>query len=277
MKRYLYITATMLFLLYMAGCDQTRPDVIEKLIFSDDDQWLDRDASEDAFELVGDYSCNDYYPYPLPIDTIIYPVINPVGDLDYFALQTTSDKAGWLSVWSKKENVNLRIFSSSLDEYSDFRLGEFFNPNVDLTTPEYWTTLLFLPYNQEHPDTALTILVSGESSSAKGDYKLQWQSIIEDPDLRIEHPSAASRWRRSNWEQVTWAIAIEEQVEAALMKGPVIIQLLGSSDDVIYNEGEPWLDWHIPDNLEPGTDYHLILFHANNPRIMSISDEFEIY
>ena len=142
MKRYRDITFIMSFLLYLAGCDQTRPDVIEKLIFSDDDQWLERDTSEDAFELVGDYRCNDYYPYPLPIDTTIYPVINPAGDLDYFALQTTSDKAGWLSVWSKKENVNLRIFSSSLSEYGNFGLGEFFNPRGDLTIPEFWTTLL---------------------------------------------------------------------------------------------------------------------------------------
>ena len=277
MKRYIHLIFILPFLLWLAGCDETRPGIIKKFIFSDEEQWLERDASIDSLELVDSLCCNDYYPYPLPIDATINPVIEPAGDLDYYNLQTTSSVAGWLSLWSKNENVALRIFSSGLEEYEGFQLNTFYNPEGDPTAPEYWTTLLFLSPSQSFPDTSLTVLVAGESSKEKGDYTLKWHSIIEDPDLRIEYPRKEDRWRRLNWERIEWAVLPNGTVTAALLRGPVIIRFLNSGNDAIYDDTEPKLDWHIPDGLEEGTNYRILLFRANNPKRMNISNEFEIY
>ena len=140
MKRYAHIIFMLPFLLWLAGCDQTQPDVLEKLIFSDDDRWLERDTVEDPFELVGGQCCNDYYPYPLSMNTLIEAMITPAGDLDYFNLQVAADSAAQLFLSSERDNFNMRLFNRELEEY-EFLLDTLSYSLTGDVGPVYWTTL----------------------------------------------------------------------------------------------------------------------------------------
>lgn len=255
-------------MLWLTGCEQTRPGIIQNLIFSEGDQWLERDDN-DPYEWVDGQCCNDYYPYPLPIDTTIYPEIAPAGDLDYFNLQVTSNGAGWLSLSSDEDNITMRIFSRDMEEY-DFLLDTLDNSPFDNFGPSYWTTL----YGS---DSSFTLLVQGESRSHEGPYSLDWKSATIEDGLKIKYPEAGFRWRRSNTETIEWASHQSETVTAALLRGPVIVQFLKSDSNATYYELEPKLDWHIPDDLEEGTDYRIMIYFTANPERMNISDAFKIY
>ena len=56
--RYHIISIILFALLCSTGCDETSPDVIKNAIFSDTDDWLERDVLEDSYELVDDQCCN---------------------------------------------------------------------------------------------------------------------------------------------------------------------------------------------------------------------------
>ena len=251
-------------MLWLAGCEQTRPGVIENLIFSEGDQWLERDDS-DPYEWVEGQCCNDYNPYPLPINTTIQSVIEPEGDLDYFNLQVTCNMAGWLSLWSDEDNITIRIFSRDLEEY-EFQHDTLYN----YSGPVYWTTL----YGS---DTSFTLLVKGESRSDRGGYDLTWKSVIQEDGLEIIYPKSSYRWRRDNTETISWTAVQSKSVTVALLKGPVIVQFLNSDSDATYYNDEPKLDWHIPDDLVTGTDYRIMIYFTANPERMNMSDAFEIY
>ncbi|UCH62953.1 MAG: hypothetical protein JSU77_00390 [Fidelibacterota bacterium] len=257
------------FVLWLTACEQTRPGIIENLIFSENDQWLERDVLEDPYELVEDQCCNDYNPYPLPIDTTIYPVIAPAGDLDYFNLQITADSVGQLLLRSELDNVTMRIFSRNLEEY-DFLLDTLYNYPVDNFEQGYWTILYGL-------DFSFTMLLQGESRSNEGQYSLSWRSITHEDGLEIIYPKRDYRWRRNNTETISWGTVQSQSVTAALLKGPVIIQFIKSDSNATYYDDEPKLDWHIPNDLELGTDYRIMIYFTDNPERMSISDAFEIY
>lgn len=257
------------FMLWLAGCEQTRPGIIENLIFSEGDPWLERDISEDPYELVEGQCCNDYNPYPLVIDTTIYPVIAPAGDLDYFNLQITADSIGQLLLRSEQDNITMRIFSRDLEEY-DFLLDTLYSSPPDNFEPGYWTTLYGL-------DFSFTLLLQGESRSHDGQYSLSWRGVTHEDGLEIIYPKRGYRWRRNNTETISWGAVQSKPVTAALLKGPVIVQFLKSDSDATYYYDEPKLDWHIPDDLETGTDYRIMIYFTDDPERMSISDAFEIY
>ena len=258
-------------MLWLTGCDETRPGIIQNLIFSEGDQWLERDVQKDPFELVDSLygCCNDYNPYPLPIDTTIHPEIAPAGDLDYFNLQVSGNGAGWLSLSSGEDNITMRLFSRDMEEY-DFLLDTLYSSPPDNFEPSYWTTLY-------GPDSSFTLLIQGESRSQEGRYSLDWKSATIDDGLKIIYPEAGYRWRCTNTETIEWASHQSDSVSAALLRGPVIVRFLTSGDDAIYDEDQPELNWHIPDDLEEGTDYRIMIYFTANPERMNISDAFKIY
>ncbi len=256
-------------MLWLTGCDETRPGIIKNLIFSEGVQWLERDVQGDPFELVDSLCCNDYYPYPLPIDTTIHPEIAPAGDLDYFNLQVSGNGAGWLSLSSYEDNITMRIFSRDLEEY-DFLLDTLDNSPGDNFEPSYWTTLY-------GPDSSFTLLLQGQSRSQEGSYSLDWKSATIEDGLKIISPEAGYRWRRTNSEIIEWESHQSEPVTAALLKGPVIIRFLKSDSGATYYDLEPKLDWDIPDDLEEGADYRIMIYFTANPERMNISDAFKIY
>ena len=256
-------------MLWLTGCDETRPGIIKNLIFSEDDQWLERDVQDDPYELVDSLCCNDYNPYPLPIDTTIHPVIVPAGDLDYFNLQVSGNGAGWLSLSSDEDNITMRIFSRDLEEY-DFLLDTLDNSPGDYLKARYWTTLY-------GPDSSFTLLIQGESRSQEGPYSLDWKSATIEDGLEIIYPEAGFRWARTNTETIEWASHQSDSVSAALLRGPVIVRFLKSGDEAVYNEDLPELVWHIPDDLEVGDGYRIMIYLTAEPKRMNISDEFKIY
>jgi hypothetical protein len=257
------------FMLWLTGCDETRPGIIQKLIFSEGDQWLDRDVQDDPYELVDSLCCNDYYPYPLPIDTTIHPVIAPAGDLDYFNLQVSGNGTGWLSLSSDEDSISMRIFSRDMEEY-DFLLDTLYSSPSDNFEPSYWTTLY-------GPDSSFTLLIQGQSRSQEGRYSLDWKSATIEDGLKIIYPKAGYRWGRTNTETIEWASHQSDSVSAALLRGPVIVRFLKSGDEAVYNEDRPELVWHIPDDLEVGDGYRIMIYLTAKPKKMNISDEFEIY
>ncbi len=263
MKRHSHFIFTLPFLLYLAGCDQTRSDLIENIFFTDDEEWLDRNTDEDPYELVDNLCCNDYYPYPLPIDTVIHAVINPDDDLDYFDIQVTDSYAGRLVLTPEDDDIVFRVFIRTLKTEYDALVDTFDDPVGD---NDHWTVLY-------GPSATFTVLVAG----ARGDYVLGWQHVTMEDGLKIVYPGADDRWRRSNWEIISWASQQSEPVSAALLRGPVIVRFLKSGSDAIYDEYKPELDWHIPDDLEVGTGYRIMIYFTANPKRMNISDEFEIY
>lgn len=256
-------------MLWLAGCEQTRPGIIENLIFSEGDQWLERDVQEDPYELVEGQCCNDYNPCPLPIDTTIHPEIAPAGDLDYFHLQITGDSVGQLLLRPEEDNITMRIFSRDLEEY-DFLLDTLYSPPAYNFESGYWTTL----YGQ---DFSFTLLLQGESRSQEGPYSLVWQSVIKDDGLEIIYPKEDYRWRRTNTETIEWTSHQNEPVSVALLRGPVVVRFFKGDSDAVYDEDQPELVWHIPDDLEVGTGYRIMVYFTNNPKRMNLSSEFEIY
>ena len=254
------------FMLWLAGCEQTRPGVIKNLIFYEGDQWLERDVQEDPYELVGGQCCNDYYPYPLPIDTSIHAVINPADDLDYFNIQITDGYAGRLVLAPEDEDITFRIFSRGLNEEYAALVDTFSNPSGDMMSPDFWTVLY-------GPSATFTVQLAGD----EGHYNLGWNGVILEDGLKIIYPKAGYRWRRSNSETISWATVQSKPVTAALLKGPVIVQFLKSGSDAIYDDKQAQLDWHIPDDIEVGTGYRIMIYFTANPERMNISDAFEIY
>jgi hypothetical protein len=246
------------FLLWLAGCEQERPDVLEKLIFSDDDRWLERDTVEDPFELVGGQCCNDYNPHPLPIDTTIHPVIDPAGDLDYFDIQVTDSYAGRLVLTPEDDDIVFRIFTRTLK--TEYEVDTFDDPVGD---NDHWTVLY-------GPSATFTILVAGD----KGGYSLGWERVIPTTTLLVERPQADNRWGRSLSHNIHWRVTLSGYgpVTVVLMKGPVVVEVL-RRDIADVDE----LNWTPEEDLEKGADYRILVYLTNDPKVMDISDAFEIY
>ena len=108
----------------LGACEETQPDLLEKIIFTDEVSWLERNVAEDPYELVDGECCNDDNPQPLPIDTTIQPVIEPSGDLDYFNLQITGSFAGTLSLLSERDNIAMRLFQRDMREFDEVLLDQ---------------------------------------------------------------------------------------------------------------------------------------------------------
>ncbi len=261
MKRYSHFIFMLPFLLWLVGCEQERPDVLEKLIFSDDDRWLERDTVEDPFELVGGQCCNDYYPYPLPIDTVIHAVINPADDLDYFDIQVTDSYAGRLVLSPEDDNIVFRVFTRTLK--TEYEVDTFDDPISDNIGPDYWTVLY-------GPSATFTVLVAGTG----GDYVLDWERVIPTTTLLVERPQADNQWRRSSEHRIQWRVTLSGYgpVTVVLMKGPVVVEML-RRDIADVDE----LNWTPEEDLEKGDDYRILVYLTNDPKVMDISDAFEIY
>jgi len=269
MKRIYPLIIIVPGLLWLAGCGQTQPDILENIFFTDDEDWLDRNYEEDPYERVDGRCCNDDNPHPLPIDTTIRPVIAPAGDLDYFDIQITADSVGYLFLDSERDNIRMRLFNRELDEY-ELPLDTCYTSTAYVEAPFVWTIL----YGQ---DSSFTLLIKGKSRKAQGNYTLGWQPVILVDGLQIEYPRGDDRWRRSNWEEISWNSLQTGSVGVALLKGPIVVQTLKSGSDAIYMKHQPALDWRLPDDLEAGKDYRIMVYFTDNPRRMNISDEFEIY
>ncbi|MFB0516227.1 MAG: Ser-Thr-rich GPI-anchored membrane family protein [Candidatus Neomarinimicrobiota bacterium] len=268
MKRIYPLIFILPWVLWLAGCGETRSDIIEKVIFSDDDQWLERDTSEDPYELVEGRCCNDYYPYLLPMDIQIEAIIKPAGDLDYFDIQLSESYAGQLFLRSERDNITLRIFSRDMEEY-EFYLDTLSYPQavVEGIGPVYWTTLY-------GPLDSLTVLVKGESGKAQGEYTLAWTPVIPVTYLRVERPIFGDRWRRDNRYTIRWqyqGAASSAIFSVALLKGPVVVDVL-MRNIILSNQ----LQWDPSDDLDPGEDYRIMVYLSKDPTTLDLSDEFEI-
>ncbi len=268
MKRLYHIVLVLPFLLWLVGCDQTRPDLIENIFFSDNDDWLVRDAGEDPYELVEGDSCNDYNPYPLPINTTIDPVIAPAGDLDYFDLQIASDSAAQLFLSSERDNVSMRLFDQEMEEY-EFLLDTLSYSLTGDVGPVYWTTLY------GHQDTTFTLLITGDSRKAQGTYNLGWQRVNPakalSNDLGVVNPSGQVRWHRGAPYTIRWNLNYIEPVTLVLMEGPVVVDII--KRDILFIK--LW-EWTPDEDLEPGNDYRIMVYLSDDPTTLDISDAFEI-
>jgi hypothetical protein len=255
----------MAFALLVIGCDETRPDLIQKVFFTDDDEWLNRDATKDSTELVNNECCNDYLPYPLAIETRVEPYVEPAGDLDYFDLKVTGGSAGQLFLSSERDNIKMRLFSRDMQEY-DFAIDTLYGSQSSAGWTVYWTAL----YGQG-PDTTFTLLVQGESRKAQGQYELGWQQIAENGVLQIDSPAQQSRWQRASSYYIRWTLDRVDPVTVALLKGPVVIDIL--KRDVLFINF--WV-WELDEDLELGSDYRIMVYLSDDPTTMDISDAFEI-
>ncbi|MBA7597388.1 MAG: hypothetical protein GH143_04020 [Calditrichaeota bacterium] len=247
-------------MLWLAGCEQTRPGIIENLIFSEGDQWLERDTDEDPYELVEGLCCNDYNPYPLPIDITIYPVIAPADDLDYFDIQVTDSYAGRLVLTPEDEDITFRIFNRTLNDEYNALVDTFDDPVGD---NDHWTVLY-------GPSATFTVLVAGTG----GDYVLDWERVIPTTTLIMEQPQADERWQRSFNHRIQWRMSLSEDtpVTVVLIKGPIMVEVL-RRDITSMDE----LDWTPEGDLERGNDYRILVYLSNDPKVIDISDAFEIY
>ena len=259
MKRYAHLIFMLPFLLWLAGCNQTRSDLIENIFFTDDDEWLDRNSDEDPYELVDSLCCNDYYPYPLPIDTVIHAVINPDDDLDYFDIQVTDSYAGRLVLTPEDDDIVFRIFTRTLKTEYDALVDTFDDPVGD---NDHWTVLY-------GPSATFTVLVAGTG----GDYVLDWERVIPTTTLIMEQPQAGEQWQRSFNHRIHWRMSLSKDtpVTVVLMKGPIMVQVL-RRDIAVAEE----LDWTPEEDLEEGTDYRILVYLSNDPKVMDISNAFEI-
>lgn len=262
MKRHSHFIFILPFLLWLAGCEQERPDVLENLIFSDDDRWLERDTVEDPFELVGGQCCNDYYPHPLPIDTVISAIINPDDDLDYFDIQVTDSYAGRLVLTPEDGDITFRIFNRTLNDEYNALVDTFFNPVGDNMGPDLWTVLY-------GPSAPFTVLVAG----TRGDYFLGWERVIPTTALLVEQPQAGNQWRRSSEHRIQWRMTLSgyKPVTVVLIKGPVVVDVLRRNITFVDE-----LDWTPEEDLEKGADYRILVYLSNDPKVMDISNAFEI-
>ncbi|UCD37816.1 MAG: hypothetical protein JSW54_13505 [Fidelibacterota bacterium] len=270
MRRIAYIIIPLSFLLWQAGCEERQPELIQKVFFTDDDRWLDRNEDEDPYELVDGDCCNDYNPFPLSIDTDIEPVIAPSGDLDYFDIQIPDSLPTLLFLTSERDNMSMRLFRQDMEEEYEFLLDTLHYSLDFETVPVYWTLL-------HGEGTTFTVLVKGDTREAQGGYTLSWRRVTPIESLEIDRPREGDQWRRSNWEIVSWSAVQGRLVTAALLRGPVVVRKLTRGSNAIYNSNRPEVDWHIPDNLKVGTGYRILVYYTANPQIMNISNEFQIY
>jgi len=246
-------------MLWLAGCEPTRPGIIENLIFSEGDQWLERDTSEDPYEQVEGQCCNDYNPYPLVIDTSIQAVIDPDDDLDYFDIQVTDSYAGRLGLTPEDEDITFRIFNRTLKTEYDVFVDTFDDPVGD---NDHWTVLY-------GPSATFTVLVAGTG----GDYVLDWERVIPTTTLIIEQPQAGEQWQRSLNHRINWRMSLSENtpVTVVLIKGPIMVEVLRR--DITFMDE---LDWTPGADLEEGEDYRILVYLSNEPKVMDISDAFQI-
>ncbi len=263
MKLLYPLTLMLPFVLVSTGCEQTRPEVLRKLIFAEEGDWLERDPGEDPLEWVSGECCNDFNPYPLPIDTLIEAVISPGGDLDYFNLRITDTYAGQLFLQSERDNITMRLFTRDLEEH------EFFLETLDaaLAEPVYWTTVY-------GPLDSLTVLVAGDSRRSQGAYTLEWRPVIPVTYLAMNYPDSLARWQRGTEYTIRrqYGTVINSRLmSVALIKGPVVV-------DVLVHDLFPTnrLRWPVPEDLEPGDDYRIMVYLSNEPNTLAISHAFEI-
>ena len=256
--------------LVLGGCEETQPDLLEKIIFTEDASWLERDVAEDPYELVGGECCNDHIPHPLPIDTTIQPVIEPAGDLDYFDLQITGSFAGQLFLLSERDNLTMRLFNRELQEYEEALPGIMFEgqrPGSTEIGPGTWTTL----YGR---DTTFTLLVQSDSRKGQGKYVLTWQRVIPVAYLAMTRPTSGDRWERGVEHTIRWNYARLDimSFDVYLMKGAIMTGVIREALAIATE-----LRW-IPDvALEPGDDYRIMVALRDDPTAVDISNAFEIY
>ncbi|MEE9162620.1 MAG: hypothetical protein V3U35_06565 [Candidatus Neomarinimicrobiota bacterium] len=263
-------------ILVLGGCEETQPDLLNKIIFTDAAGWLERDVAEDPYELVDGECCNDDNPHPLPIDTTIQPVIAPTGDLDYFDLQITGSFAGQLFLSSERDNVTMRLFSRELQEFGEVLLdqieeGQRRSHMIAIGSLEHpaeiWTTLYGL-------DTTFTLLVQSDSRKGQGGYALTWQQLIPVAHLVMTRPTSGDRWETGVEHTIRWNYGLPnvQSFDVYLMKGPIMTGIISEDPDLVDK-----LLWIPEGDLEPGEDYRIIVALSDDPTTMDISDAFEIY
>jgi len=251
-------------LFLLVGCGETRRGIMDSLIFSGEDPWLDRDTVSDPQELVNGECCNDFLPYAMAIDTTLYAAIEPQDDLDYYNIQITGSYAGQVFFFPSdlQDKVNFRIFTRQLEEYEEVYLDSATTANGE---PLVWTTLY-------GTDKTFTVLLGGLSGKAEGSYTIRWARVIPTTYLTIHAPTTGAMHQRGREYTIKWEHSRNEPVSFALMKGPVLVRSLKRGYDRQMSE----IMWIPAEDLEPGDDYRIMVYQSHNPTALDITDVFTI-
>ncbi len=263
------VVPTVLAALGLLGCDQTQPELLEQFIAAGDGSWLVRDTVEDPYEWVGDRCCNDDNPNPLPIDTIITPVIAPAGDLDWFHIRISGSFAGQLFLTAQRDNLIMRLFDSTLNVYEDVLLDTMQAAGgvVSQSGEVLWTTLY-------GANSAFTLLIQGDERSSEGAYELTWQRVIPVAYLTVVSPSLGNRWERGTDYRIRWSYDPADDLQGFsvyLLKGHIVIDVLKKDFPPIDE-----LRWTPSSDLEPGSDYRIMVSLSDDPTALDISNAFAL-
>jgi hypothetical protein len=102
----------------------------------------------------------------------------------------------------------------------------------------------------------------------------QMEERRESPELSISLPSAGTRWERGRRARITWAYAgpIGEFIRVDLLKRGFLFREILLRGSIELRE----LDWVVPRELFPGSDYQVRLI-ARETGLEARSDLFEIF
>ncbi len=253
-----------ILILALTGCEETRTGIIDTFIFDEEGGWLERNFSEDPYELVDDRCCNDIYPLDLPIiDTTIQATIKPLADLDYYNLQVTGSFAGLLFLTPENSGLTMRLFQRSMEEF-DVELDNI-PPTAATNYKEVlWTTVYGL-------GSTFTLLVKSDGDEGMGGYTLEWERVGANTLLDVKRPRTGDSWPRAVVQNINWNQTGDYDLSAALLKGSIVVQVLARNIRQV-----DFLRWMPDEELEPGNDYRIMIYQTDNPQILDISDAFEI-
>ncbi len=255
---------TLTLLILLAGCSEQPPEILNSIIFSPNDAWLERDTVEDPYEWVDGACCNDFTPFSLAIDdSTVQGVINPASDLDYYDIRITGADAGQLFLFPRDNDLTMRLFTREVDEYKELALDTGFLKSGEAVI---WTTVV-------GSETSYTVLIEGASGGAEGRYSLWWRRWVPVTYLTVEGPTAGDRMQRGMERRILWQQDQPGAISLALMKGPVVIDILKRNHSVMPHE----IRWIPSEDLEPGNDYRMMIYSSSDPTAVDISDAFEIY
>lgn len=263
--RYNIILLPVLLIILITGCDETRPGLINDLIFNDDTDWVDRNSNADPAELVDGECCNDFIPFPLGEDSSLTARIDPLDDLDWFELQTGDSLAGALFFSTLVPSINFRVFDGQQQEYELLVDSLQSYARYDIYYPVTW--VVFSGRNSTY-----NVLVQSQGELEAGDYRLIWaQEPLVSP-LALSYPKAGAVLIRGLPYKVKWTDALEGPVSLALLKDGLMVAVIVNQITSFTHE----LQYHFDTGLDPGTAYQIMVYRTNDPHIMDVSDEFEI-
>ncbi|MFC1481912.1 hypothetical protein ACFL6E_06685 [Candidatus Neomarinimicrobiota bacterium] len=254
-----------LLMVLTSGCEETRPGVINNLIFNDDTEWVDRNWSEDPAEWVDGECCNDFIPYPLGVDTALTARIEPAADLDWFEIRTEDSLGGALFLSSDIESIIFRVFDENQQEYELLTDTLTTYTRLGISDPVYWTPLA-------GDSLAYYVLVQSKDQSDTGNYKLIWSQQQRDSQLAITRPTSSDILIHGSFYVIQWNDPTDRMVSLALLKEGVMVSIIGRNlSGSLQN-----FQYAADPGLEPDTTYRIMLYQSNDPQIMDISNVFEI-